>query len=250
MNNSKVTKNKKEKEVLENSEEFAEEITTVELNNDSQVVTSKEVEINIPVLEKEVGIKKAESRRNRTAALYPYLNEFGEILYEIERRTPGRGEPFLARHLNKETGKYDYKIPDDVEIVPYNLPNVIKAIEEGKAIWLTEGESKTDTLNQIGFVSTTCAFKETDKWYKSYNKYMKGSTKIFIVVDNDNKSAEFADNTAQTLLEDLEDTTDVYKIYLKDIYQDIKIGGDIDDLIEAIGEERTIETLKTIEESY
>lgn len=241
---------KKEKEILANSEEFAEEITTVELNNTLDVIESKGVEINIPTLEKEVGIKKEKRRKNRTAAVYQYLNEYGDVLYEIERRTPGRGEPFLARHLNKETGEYDYWISDDVEMVPYNLPNVIKAIEEGTPIWLTEGESKTETLNKIGFVSTTCAFKETDKWYKSYNKYLEGANKIFIIVDNDNKSAEFAENTAQTLLEDLEDSTDIYKIYLKDIFYNIQKGGDIDDLIEAIGEERTITTLRTIEESY
>lgn len=203
--------------------------------------------INIPKLEREISIRNEIKKRNRTAEVYCYTNEYGEVVYEIERRTPGRGEPFLARHLNKETGKYDYRIPDDVEIVPYNLPGLIKAIEEDKPIWLTEGESKTDTLNKIGFVSTTCAFKETDKWYKSYNKYLRGASKIFIIVDNDDKSAEFAENTAQTILEDLDETTEVYKIYLNDIYRKIKKGGDIDDLIEVIGEEKTKEILKAIE---
>lgn len=219
------------------------EVELIKTQEEIKEVT--EIKVNIPTPIKEVSKKR--KNESKTLAIYPYKDMDGKVLYEIMRRT-GKGQPYLTRYKD-ENGEYQYKLPEDVEMVIYNLPEVRQAIEEGNIIWITEGESKADTLNKLGFTATTCAFKGAYKWADYYNKYLEGAKTVLILVDNDNNSEEFAENTAQTIIDDLEVNIEVYKYRLNEICS-IKQGGDIDDLIKIIGEERTIDTLKTIEANH
>lgn len=218
-------------DLLEEKEELEEE--------------GNEIQINIPKPEREVSYK--ETKNSKTVAIYPYRNINDTVLYEVVRRT-GRGQPYLTRYKN-EKGEEIYKLPEDIDLVIYNLPNVRKSIEEERVIWITEGESKADTLNSLGFTATTCAFSGSKKWGNYYNKYLEGANTVLIMVDNDEKSEEFAENTVQTITSENE-AISVYRIRLNEICSSLKIGGDIDDLIELIGKERTTNTLKTIEANY
>lgn len=214
---------------------------------DEQQTDEPKVEVRIPEVKK---IEKAEIREQEdenTAAIYPYKNLGGTVSYEIIRRT-GSGEPFLIRHKD-EKGKYIYKRPKNVNLIPYNLPNVRKAIEQGTPVWLTEGESKADTLNTLGFTATTCAFKGTDKWYNFYNKDIEGVKSLFLLIDNDEDSEEFANATSNTILRENE-TVSIYPIRINEICSNLEIGADIDDLIDKVGTETVKATLETIESTY
>ena len=204
------------------------------------------VEIKIPKAYK-AERKQDEYEDENTIAVYPYKSLEGTTLYEVIRRT-GRGEPFLIRHKD-ESGKYIYKRPKNVDLVIYNLPRVKATIEDGKPIWITEGESKADTLNDLGFTATTCAFKGTDKWYPFYNEYLKGVKTLFILIDNDEASEEFAEHVTQIILNDDEDI-EIYPIRINEICSSLTEGADIDNLIEVAGKETIKATLETIEKTY
>lgn len=211
------------------------------------IVEEQDVELKVPKVSKIERKEITEKEDKNTTANYPYCNKEGKVLYEILRRT-GRGEPFLVRYKN-ESGEYVYKLPKDVDLVPYNLPNVRQAIEEERAFWITEGESKADTLNRLGFTATTCAFSGTNKWYSFYNPYIKGAKTILILIDNDEASEEFAQLTTQTILEKFEDIS-VFPIRINEIYSSLKKGADIDDLIDKVGEDTVKVTFETIENTY
>ena len=219
-----------------------EEIKALQEEN----VEEQKVELNIPKVSK-AEIKEEIEEDENTVAVYPYCNVDGTTLYEVVRRT-GRGEPFLVRHKGQD-GKYIYKLPKDVDLVPYNLPNVRQAIEEGRAIWLTEGESKADSLNHLGFVATTCAFKGADKWYNFYNEYIKEAKAIFILIDNDEASEKFAELTTKTILSEHKGIA-IYPIRVIEICSSLEEGADIDDLIEKTSEDTVKVTLETIESTY
>ena len=81
-------------------------------------------------------------------------------------------EPKLARikYKNKETGKKKYSQANIVDAgefykldytsekinLIYNMPKVIKSIQENKYIFITEGEKDADNLIRLGLTATTC----------------------------------------------------------------------------------------------
>lgn len=233
-------------ENLEELEAQVESLSIADLNEAPKEVTDEknEIRINIPTPVKE---KSVYEKSSKTIAVYPYTDEEGNILYEIERRR-GKGHPYLTKYKD-EKGEIIYKAPEDSNWLIYNLPNVRKAIEAKKPIWIVEGESKADTLNKLGFVATTCAFKGTQKWGNYYNQYLEGAETLLIMVDNDQNSEDFAQHTAQTIMYDMPNVS-IYIYRLNEIYPSIVKGGDINDLIEALGEEKTIDILETIEANH
>lgn len=233
-------------ENLEELEVQVESLSIVDLNEAPKEVTDEknEIRINIPTPVKE---KSAYEKSSKTIAVYPYTDEKGKVVYEIERRR-GKGHPYLTKYKD-EKGEIIYKAPEDSNWLIYNLPNVRKAIEAKKPIWIVEGESKADTLNKLGFVATTCAFKGTQKWGSYYNPYLEGAETLLIMVDNDQNSEDFANNTAQTILYDMPNVG-IYIYRLQEIYANLVKEGDIDDLIDSIGEEKTIDIIKTIEANH
>ena len=43
-----------------------------------------------------------------------------------------------------------------IKQVPYRLPQLLKANDEKKEVFLVEGEKDADSLNSMGYCSTTC----------------------------------------------------------------------------------------------
>lgn len=240
MANSKViTDTKEEIDLEEHIKEVLE--GNVETKGDEK---QKEVELNIPksniISDRNTSFRK-ESKN--TVAVYPYTDENGEVLYEVLKRK-GRGQPFLIRSKN-EGGEIEYTLQEHTRLVPYNLPEVIQAIHDNRIIWITEGESKVEALKDLKLVGTTCAFKAPEKWNDDYSTFLKGAESIIIIQDNDLDGQRFAENTAESILEVMEDA-EVAILNLSDIFSSLKEGGDIKDLIEIAGKEK----VKIILESY
>ena len=123
------------------------------------------------------------------------------------------------------------------------MPNVLKAKEDGDVIFVTEGASKANVLNELGYVATTVPFKGIDKWTNKYNKYVKYA-KVIIVVDNDENSKAFAENTFETI-SDVANKIGILE--LSDIYPELKEGGDIEDLRNIVNDDNYLkEVLNSI----
>lgn len=139
-----------------------------------------------------VGVKK-----QKITSIYPYKDEEGTILYEIVRQR--EGQPYICRRPT-EDGKYEYSIKG-VRKVIYNLPKVLEAIKNKEVIFITEGESKCDTLSDLNIVGTTAPFMLPNKWNSSYNKFLDGAKGVIIIQDDDQNGINFANNTYTTLRE-------------------------------------------------
>ena len=222
--------NKKVKEEIKKTEKLNNE------KGETKMESSK-VKLNIATfskVQKEVGYNAIAVEK------YPYINEDGEVVYEIHRMKNAEQPFYTVRLLGN--GKYKSGL-GKVKTIPYNLPNVLKAKEDGDVIFVTEGESKANVLNELGYVATTVPFKGIDKWTNKYNKYVKYA-KVIIVVDNDENSKAFAENTFETI-SDVANKIGILE--LSDIYPELKEGGDIEDLRNIVNDDNYLkEVLNSI----
>lgn len=237
------------KEISNELIEQVEGLETLDLEQDLEgkgTQQEKKVEVTIPKVNL-VDSSKLSKKDKNTIAVYPYLNAEGVLQYEVLRRK-GLGQKFLVRSYDKN-GKEVFGLQEDKKLVPYNLPRVLEAINEGKIIWITEGESKSDTLNKLGFTCTTCAFTGAEKWSDYYSKFLEGAERIIVLGDNDNNGEQFVYNTTTSLSETL-DNIKVWPLMLTEIYSNLKVGGDIDDLVEVLGVDTVKNTLESIESNF
>jgi putative DNA primase/helicase len=70
-----------------------------------------------------------------------------------------------------------------IGLIPYRLPELIKAVQQGKTIYIPEGEKDVETLRYHGLESTTNPFG-AGKWKPFFNHFLKGAN-IVILEDND-----------------------------------------------------------------
>ena len=181
----------------------------------------EEIKLEMPTLTK---IQKEVGKKPTIIKKYPYINEEGEIIYEVHRMKDAEEPYYVARPL--ESGEYKTGL-GKVKTIPYNLPDVIKAKEEGKVIIITEGESKADIFKELGYVATTAPFSNTNKWISRYNKYIK-YTNILVIADNDDKGREFAETTFDTA-SDVANNIGILE--LSSLYPQLKEGGNIEDFL-------------------
>jgi AAA domain/CHC2 zinc finger len=115
-------------------------------------------------------------------AEYDYQTSNGELSFQIVRRSTKAGKTFSARRP-AAGGGWSYNLPHEYRI-PYNLPGVLRAIEEEQTIYLVEGEKDADAISGAGGVATTAPFGGTAKWRQEFNTYFKGAD-VIIVADRE-----------------------------------------------------------------
>lgn len=240
-----------EEKNLEMPKEMVEELENLKGDESITLLDTKE-EIRdekeeIILLAPKVQKEKCFGKNSEFLAIYDYTDEERKTVFQIVRTINGR-QPYYGRVPNRN-GDYDYKIPKDLKLVPYNLPSINKAIKEGTPIWLVEGESKADTINKLGFIATTVAFKSAYKFTEEYAEFFQGAKAIIIMADNDERGEEFAEHSKEVIKGTLEGT-EVATISVNEICSNIKSGGDVDDLIEIFGEDSIKVTLETIESQF
>src|SRR5262249_21563217 len=84
-----------------------------------------------------------------------------------------------------------------VRIVPYRLPALIAAVENGRPIYVAEGEKDVDNLVAIGFAATTnpmCA----GSWRAEFAAYFHGAD-IIVIHDNDDHGRRHGQQIAANL---------------------------------------------------
>ena len=152
----------------------------------------KELGLNYEILYPENEKKKSFSKRS-IVATYPYLDEEGTVVYESVRYHP---KDFRQR-VPLSNGKFQWSLKN-VRRVIYNLPNVIKAIESNKPVFLVEGEEDADNLNDRRLVGTTVPMG-AGKWQDDYTPYFKDAA-VVILPDNDEPGKKHAVLVAEKLL--------------------------------------------------
>ena len=112
---------------------------------------------------------------------YDYCDESGNLAYQIERLEPGyngKKKDFRIRRPDVNGG-WIYK-KDDVRIIPYHLPEILKADE----ILISEGEKDADNLGKIGFAATTNPYG-AGKFPDHFGPYFAGKHVVMIPHNDD-----------------------------------------------------------------
>lgn len=138
--------------------------------------------------------KKKKNEKREIKAIYDYVDEEGNLLYQKVRFQP----KFFQQRKPNGKGGWSYKLKG-VRKVLYNLPNVIAAIEYKDPVFICEGEKDCDNLFQaFGLIATTNDGGASSKWLDSYTESLFGA-KVIIIPDNDKPGKTHGNKIAKAL---------------------------------------------------
>lgn len=130
--------------------------------------------------------KQQGSERGKIVKTYDYVNERGELLFQVCRMEP---KNFLQRRKPREgDDPKDIKQGwvwkrDGITQVPYRLPELMEAIADERLIIIAEGEKDVDNLCKLGVPATTIA-GGAGKWPDEVAPYFR-DIDIVVLPDND-----------------------------------------------------------------
>jgi archaellum biogenesis ATPase FlaH len=166
-------------------------------------------------------------------AIYNYTDEQNILVFQILRYKPKDFRVRRPDHSQDEPDKWIYNL-DDTQLVPYNLPDVIKSLD----VILVEGEGKVEILKEMSLTASCNPFG-AGKWRHEYNKYFKDKN-VYIISDND----EVGRNHALEVAKSLKNTAKLIKIIE---LPGLPEKGDIKEWVEQGGTKEKL--LKIIEET-
>jgi 5S rRNA maturation endonuclease (ribonuclease M5) len=132
----------------------------------------------------------------RIAATYDYVDETGDLLYQVVRNDP---KGFRQRRPDGRGG-WVWSV-NGTRRVLYELPRVQAAIAAGRPVFLTEGEKDADRLNEL-LVDGSCATTASGgagKWRGEYAEQLAGATRVIIIADRDQAGRDHATQVAAGL---------------------------------------------------
>jgi AAA domain-containing protein len=132
--------------------------------------------------------KTAVDPKPRLVRAYDYVDEAGELLFQVLRYEP---KSFRQRQAN---GAWNLK---GVRRVLYNLPGVIEAAANKYCICIVEGEEDVKILLANNIPATTCP-GGAGKWRDEYNEVLRDAD-IILIADNDNPGREHVRQVAESL---------------------------------------------------
>ncbi|MCB2290414.1 hypothetical protein LGK97_11615 [Clostridium sp. CS001] len=141
------------------------------------------------------------SHRKEVVANYYYKDEGGNVLYKICRREwmeeDKRKKDFMA--YSKDNSSWSFGIKNTRHVI-YNLPKVLKGIEDDEIIFFVEGEKCVEKILQLGLIGTTTAFgsKGFLTYSKDYASSFKGAN-VVILPDNDESGQAYATDVLHAL---------------------------------------------------
>jgi hypothetical protein len=134
--------------------------------------------------------------RRRIVASYRYDDAHGQHLFDVVRFDP---KDFRQRRPDGNGGwVWNLK---GVTRVLYHLPDVLRVVEAGGAVWVVEGEKDADKLHpllaDVGAAATTNP-GGAGKWRWEYSDVLRGAN-VVIVADRDDPGREHAQGVAEKL---------------------------------------------------
>ena len=157
---------------------------------------------------------------SRIVSEYNYINEHGEVTYQVLRFEP---KTFKQRHFKDGKTVWGLK---DIEPLPYNLPKILE--DKDKTIFIVEGEKDADRLVSLGFLATTNS-GGSKNWKPSLNKYFK-DRRVILISDNDSAGYLHTQAISNHLLSEAE------SLHFLSLEGKVADKGDISDFIDAGGD--------------
>lgn len=131
----------------------------------------------------------------RWAATYDYLDENGDLLFQVLR---SHDKKFLQRRRDPN-GKdgWTWKLGDSRRVL-YRLPKVIEAVKAGQLVFVCEGEKDVHTLEAHGLVAT-CNPGGAGKWKPEFAEVLRDAV-VTIVADRDDPGRAHARQVRDSLV--------------------------------------------------
>lgn len=142
---------------------------------------------------------RSESGSRRIVRAFTYTDEDGRPLYQAVRWEP---KSFTQQQTDGQGGWLPHMRGMDRR-VPYQLPSVIQAVQDGKQVYVVEGEKDADRLKDLGF-HATCNVGGAGKWATpkelgdQLSRYFEGA-QVVVVPDNDQAGRRHANDVATRL---------------------------------------------------
>jgi RecA-family ATPase len=137
---------------------------------------------------------KPTSGKSSIVAEYDYHDEAGRRLYQTVRFFP---KDFRQRRWDGSGWVWGM---GEVRRVLYRLPEVIKAAQAGRLVYVCEGEKDADALRKLDYgVVATTAPMGAGKWQKEYAESLRGAH-VVCLPDNDPVGLKHMDQAAANLV--------------------------------------------------
>jgi len=163
----------------------------------------------------------------KLVATYGYYSADGTLLFQKLRYVNQNGAKTFRQRKPDNRGGWDYKLGDTPRVL-YNLPAVVKAVENKEPIFVVEGEKDVDTLTKLGIVATTMP-NGAGTWNEIHTATLSGAT-VDIVIDDDVAGRQHAVEVFEALRE-VGCDVQIWKCKRgKDITDHLTAGGTIDEL--------------------
>ena len=169
---------------------------------------------------------KAEKKKPKITETYDYVDENGELRYQVVRM-----EPKTFRQRKPDGDGWNWKVKG-VEPLPYNLPGIL--VRQKSTILIVEGEKDADRLSAMGYTAT-CNSGGAGKWNPSLNQWFERRN-VIIIPDNDDAGRDHVEIVGQSLQEIAESVRVLYLPGLPekgDVSDWLDAGGDKDALVAA-----------------
>ncbi len=164
--------------------------------------------------------KVATATAARIAHVYDYVDERGELLYQVCRKEPkdfsqrrrdekgkliwGLNAGVYAQHPNgdwlratdRTPSNYPRRKFDEARRVPYRLPMLLAA-DPQTTVFIVEGEKDADRLASLWLVATTNV-GGAGNWRDEYSEHLSGRH-VVILPDNDDAGRNHAEKVAASL---------------------------------------------------
>ena len=144
-------------------------------------------------------------------ATFEYHDQSGDLVYVVERveyqnadgafvltEDGKRKKTFRQRRPDPEhPGKWLWNV-EGIPVVPYRLPQLMKAIASDRPVLVVEGERKADMLWSWS-VAATCNSGGAKKWKPGHAEFLRGAD-VVLVPDNDNVGWEHINEVGASLV--------------------------------------------------
>ncbi|HEX6372210.1 MAG TPA: toprim domain-containing protein [Longimicrobium sp.] len=140
-------------------------------------------------------------RDGEVVARYTYTGEEGEARFEcmrFHRRPDQPGTPdkaFLSRRADG-AGGWAWGL-DGVQLVPYRLSRLRRAVAAGERVFVVEGEKDVHALEEIG-LTATCNPLGSLQWTELHAEVLRGAD-VVVIPDNDRAGMVHAGRVMATL---------------------------------------------------
>ena len=184
--------------------------------------------------------------------VYSYTDEDGRELFQVVRLHYKDGKPgktFRQRVHDPKNPKanrdgFVNSVPAEIrDSTLYRLPNVVRAIAEGKPVFVVEGEKDVETLERLGHVAT-CNPGGAGKWREGYSRRLAGAD-VIILPDNDSKGNDYTgQNHAYDVAIKLRNLAKrVRLVDIKEACPELPEKGDISDMVQLMGDVEAMDAL-------